>query len=109
MIIAYTRGKGDRESTFGALHLAQANADELKYVGKAGSGFDAQSLKAVSDGLKKLKTIQKPVREKTDDEGRSVWVEPQLVCEVEFASMTKDGVLREPVFLRLRPDLTADL
>jgi hypothetical protein len=27
-------GKGDRETSFGALHLAQANGDELKYLGK---------------------------------------------------------------------------
>jgi ATP-dependent DNA ligase len=32
-------------------------------------------------------------------------VEAKLMCEVEFASRTRDGLLREPVFLRLRPDL----
>jgi ATP-dependent DNA ligase len=29
-----------------------------------------------------------------------------LVCEVQYASLTQDGMLREPVFIRLRPDLT---
>jgi DNA ligase D-like protein (predicted ligase) len=106
VIIGYTKGKGDREASFGALHLAQRNADDLKYVGKVGTGFDDDSLRAVSDELKKLETIKRPVKEKPLDDARSVWVESRLICEVQFASWTKDGLLREPVFLRLRPDLT---
>jgi bifunctional non-homologous end joining protein LigD len=78
---------------------------QFKYLGKAGSGFDDDSLKAVAAELKKLHRIKRPVKEKPLDDARSVWVEPKLVCEVQFASVTKDGLLREPVFLRLRPDL----
>src|SRR5436189_1841789 len=44
IIIGYTRGKGDREASFGALHLAQRNGAEFKYVGKVGGGFDEHSL-----------------------------------------------------------------
>jgi ATP-dependent DNA ligase len=105
IIIGYTEGKGDRASSFGALHLAQANGDELMYVGKVGSGFDEQSLAAVFGELEKLKPIKKPVKEKILEEGRARWVEPRLICEVEYGSLTDDGLLREPVFLRLRPDL----
>jgi bifunctional non-homologous end joining protein LigD len=105
VIIGYTRGKGDRETSFGALHLAQANGDELRYVGKVGSGFDDHSLKAVSAELEKLTRIKRPVKEKPLDEAHSVWIEPKLMCEAGFASWTKDGMLREPVFMRLRPDL----
>jgi DNA ligase D-like protein (predicted ligase)/DNA ligase D-like protein (predicted polymerase)/DNA ligase D-like protein (predicted 3'-phosphoesterase) len=105
VIIGYTRGQGDRETTFGALHLAQVGDNELKYVGKVGSGFNADSLKAVSAELEKLAVIKRPIKEKPLEEARSVWVEPKLICEVQFATLTRDGVLREPVFLRLRPDL----
>ena len=35
----------------------------------------------------------------------AVWVEPRLWCEVQYASFTNTGTLREPVFLRMRPDL----
>ena len=106
VIIGYTQGKGDREASFGALHLGQLNGAELKYVGKVGGGFDDHSLKAVSAELEKLTTIKRPVKEKPLDDARSVWVEPKLMCEVQFASLTKDGMLREPVFLRMRPDLS---
>jgi DNA ligase D-like protein (predicted ligase)/DNA ligase D-like protein (predicted polymerase)/DNA ligase D-like protein (predicted 3'-phosphoesterase) len=106
MIIGYTQGRGDRGTSFGAVHLARATPDGLCYLGKAGSGFDEASLQAVSDELGKLTRVSRPVKERPPDEARSVWVEPKLVCEVQFTSLTKDGMLREPVFLRLRPDLS---
>ena len=34
----------------------------------------------------------------------AVWVEPDVVAEVEFSEWTEDGVLRQPVFLGLRVD-----
>ena len=106
VVIGYTRGKGDREKSFGALHLAQANGAELKYLGKVGTGFDKDLFAAISAELQKLTTIKRPIKEKPLDDARSVWIEPKLMCEVQFASRTKDGMLREPVFVRLRPDLT---
>jgi DNA ligase D-like protein (predicted ligase)/DNA ligase D-like protein (predicted polymerase)/DNA ligase D-like protein (predicted 3'-phosphoesterase) len=106
IIIGYTRGKGDRAGSFGALHLARLDADDLKYVGKVGTGFDDESLQAIANKLKKLKTIQRPIKEKPLDDARSIWVQSTLICEVQFASVTADGMLREPVFVRLRPDLT---
>jgi len=105
VIIGYTRGKGERDRAFGALHLAQRNGGELKYVGKVGTGFDDRLLQSIFAALEQLTTIKRPVKEKPLDEAQSVWVEPKLMCEVQFASWTKDGMLREPVFVRLRPDL----
>jgi bifunctional non-homologous end joining protein LigD len=106
IIIGYTRGKGDRAGNFGALHLAQKADGQLKYVGKVGSGFDGGSLKEIREELKKLDVIKRPVREKPVDDSRSIWLNSNLLCEVQFASWTEDGALREPVFLRLRPDLS---
>jgi ATP-dependent DNA ligase len=107
-IIGYTVGKGDRQASFGALHLAREEGGELRYIGKVGGGFDEAGLKAVSAVVRGLETISRPVKEKPLDDARSVWVEPKLACEVQFASITGDGLLREPVFVRLRPDLAAD-
>jgi bifunctional non-homologous end joining protein LigD len=106
VVIGYTRGKGDRDGGFGALHLAQGTKDALTYVGKVGSGFDDRSMKEVHNELKKLAVIKRPIPEKPVDDARSIWLNPSLLCEVQFASRTKDGALREPVFVRLRPDLT---
>jgi DNA ligase D-like protein (predicted ligase) len=104
-IIGYTQGKGDRQGHFGALHLAEVQDGQLQYLGKVGTGFDDHSLRAIAAELKKLTSIKRPVKEKPLDDARSIWVEPKLVCEVQFASRTRDRLLREPVFVRLRPDL----
>jgi DNA ligase D-like protein (predicted ligase)/DNA ligase D-like protein (predicted polymerase)/DNA ligase D-like protein (predicted 3'-phosphoesterase) len=108
IIIGYTRGSGDREATFGALHLGQINDGELKYVGKVGTGFDDRTMKALSAEIKKLTTVAKPIKQKLLDDSQSIWVESKLMCEAQFMRITKDGMLREPVFIRLRPDLSLD-
>jgi bifunctional non-homologous end joining protein LigD len=35
------------------------------------------------------------------------WVRPELVCELIFHGWTDEGIMRQPVFLRLREDKTA--
>lgn len=105
IIIGYTRGTGERAATFGALHLAQSVDGGLKYVGKVGTGFDEESLKDVAAELKTIERGPRAVREKPLDDARSIWLKSKLLCEVQYASRTPDGSLREPVFLRLRPDL----
>ena len=104
-IIGYTAGKGDRASTFGALQLAQHNGDGLHYVGKVGTGFDDRLLKSVRKELEALDEIARPIDTKPPDDAQTVWLEPKLVCEVQYASWTRYKTLREPVFVRLRPDL----
>jgi DNA ligase D-like protein (predicted ligase) len=104
LVIGYTEGRGDRQSRFGALHLGRAKEGGMEYLGKVGSGFDDRSMKAVWLELEKLPRLKKPIKEKPLDEKKSTWVEPKLVCEVEYARITNDGLLREAVFLRLRPD-----
>jgi DNA ligase D-like protein (predicted ligase)/DNA ligase D-like protein (predicted polymerase)/DNA ligase D-like protein (predicted 3'-phosphoesterase) len=104
VIIGYTPGKGDRSQTFGALHVADRTNDGLRYLGKVGTGFDEKLLRSIDAEIRKIKTIAKPIEEKPLDEKVTTWIEPELMCEVQYASFTKDGMLREPVFLRMRED-----
>ena len=105
LIIGYTKGKGTRDATFGALHIARREGAVLTYLGKVGTGFDDRLLKNILTELKKVKQAKRPVKEKPPDDAQTVWLEPKLLCEVQYASFTGAGALREPVFLRLRPDL----
>jgi ATP-dependent DNA ligase len=104
-IVGYTIGKGNREDQFGALHLADVIDGKLKYRGKVGTGFNTRNMKEVFDELKRIKKAKKPVSEKVLDEKQTIWLEPKLMCEVQYSSYTRDGAYREAVFLRLRPDL----
>jgi bifunctional non-homologous end joining protein LigD len=32
------------------------------------------------------------------------WTKPELVCEIKYSEITKDGIFRHPVFVTLRED-----
>src|SRR5215471_2334760 len=108
VIIGYTRGRGDRENAFGALQLACYKRGEFAYVGKVGTGFDSRRMAETMEILKELKTGDRPVETKPLDDAQTVWLESSLVCEVRYSSITQDEQLREPVFIRMRPDKTPD-
>lgn len=105
-IIGYTEGKGDRTRTFGALHIAEKHKEGLVYRGKVGTGFDDSLMKEIAKQIKKVPVIRKPVPEKILDEKVTTWVEPFLMIEVTYSKITPDKMFREPVFVRMREDLT---
>ena len=107
LIIGFTEGKGDRLPYFGALQIAELIDNDLKYRGKVGTGFDQKLIKQVFEQLKKGSTTTRQIKEKPLDEAQTTWLIPQLYCEIQYASLTKNGTYREPVFLRMRPDLEA--
>jgi bifunctional non-homologous end joining protein LigD len=105
-IVGYTTGKGNRGQTFGALQVAEDMDGTLVYRGKVGTGFDDSTMKEIFNELKKVKTVKKPaVVGKLVDEKISVWLEPRVKAEVSYSKITPDKMFREPVFIRLRPDL----
>jgi ATP-dependent DNA ligase len=106
-IIGYTKGKGDRGQTFGALHIAEQEGDQLHYRGKVGTGFDDSTIKDIVKALKDVKQIKKPdVVGTLFDPKISVWFAPQVVAEVSYSKLTPDKMFREPVFAKLRLDMS---
>ena len=75
-ITGYTKGKGKRANTFGALQVSDMAGDPM---GLVGSGFDEESIEKITVGLK---------------------ADKQMTCRIQFMSKTEGG-LREPVFLHL--------
>lgn len=106
VILGYNPGKGDRSVTFGGLHIAERDGENLIYRGKVGTGFDDALIKEIFKQLKALDKVKKPIPDKVMDEKISIWVEPKLVAEISFSMITKDQQFREPVFVRLRPDMS---
>ena len=105
-ILGYNPGKGNRSAVFGGLHIAERKGDEFIYRGKVGTGFDDALIKDIYQQIKALKEIKKPIPDKVMDEKISKWVEPKLVAEISYSMITKDNQFREPVFVRLRPDMS---
>jgi bifunctional non-homologous end joining protein LigD len=107
IILGYTKGNGERGITFGALQIAEKKGEELHYRGKVGTGFDDDTIKEILSALKKLKEIKKPALKggKVVDEKITTWVEPVTIAEINYSKFTPDEMFREPVFVRLRPDM----
>jgi bifunctional non-homologous end joining protein LigD len=111
VIAGYTKGTGRRASSFGSLVLGVYQGDELVYVGNVGTGFNSREIEKLLDKLRPLRRDTVPFREvpKMPKVRKSdvIWVEPELVCEVEFAEWTHDGRLRAPSYQGLREDKDA--
>jgi DNA ligase D-like protein (predicted ligase)/DNA ligase D-like protein (predicted polymerase)/DNA ligase D-like protein (predicted 3'-phosphoesterase) len=105
VIVGYTDGKGERGAHFGSLQLGRYRDGRLEYAGRVGTGFDQRGLDTLHQQLRKLKASRRPFAEHVPDESKTTWVEPKLCCEVRYASLTKAGIPRAPVFVRLRPDV----
>ena len=103
IICGYTDPGGARKY-FGALVLGIKDGDKLKYIGHTGSGFTQKSLKEMWDLLQPLKQSKSPFDEKIKTNMPVTWVKPKLVCEMKFTEVTRDGILRHPIFLHLRED-----
>ena len=103
IIAGYTDPGGARKY-FGALVLGIKDVDKLKYIGHTGSGFNQRSLKEMWDLLQPLKQTRSPFDEKVKTNMPVTWVKPKLVCEIKFTEVTRDGMLRHPIFLHLRED-----
>ncbi len=104
VIGGFTR-RSDNKNAVGALLVGVFDGKEFVYSGRIGTGFTA----AVSDDLmtKAEKLIVKisPFTKGAKPETRGVtWLKPQLVGEVEFAELTREGVVRHGAFKGLRED-----
>ena len=112
VIAGFTKGTGRRASSFGSLVLGYYQGDELVYAGNVGTGFNGREIEKLLDKLRPLKRSTSPFREvpKMPKVRKSdvVWVEPKLVCQVEFAEWTHDGRLRAPAYKGLREDKPAE-
>jgi bifunctional non-homologous end joining protein LigD len=111
VICGWTRGRGRREGRFGSLVLGVERAGRLTWAGNCGTGFTEHDIVELSARLEQLRRDVSPLvvvpRMPKVRRADVVWVEPKLVCEVEFAEWTHDGRLRAPSFRGLRDDRAA--
>jgi bifunctional non-homologous end joining protein LigD len=106
VIAGFTEPKGGRKY-FGSLVLGAYEGDELIYIGHSGGGFGAKNLKKIHEKLDPLIRKKCPFKVEPKTNTPVTWVKPELVCEVIFHGWTDEGIMRQPVFLRLRDDKAA--
>jgi bifunctional non-homologous end joining protein LigD len=104
VIVGFTAPKGSRGG-FGALHLAGFDRQGiLTYAGRVGTGFTNQDLDQIMRIVSPLVEDGSPPPGSPEG-SEHTWVSPKTVCEVRFKEATAKGQLRQPAFVRLRPDM----
>jgi bifunctional non-homologous end joining protein LigD len=118
VIGGYTRNEGSSKGFSSLLVGVFGDNKKLKYTGKIGTGFSDALQKEMLQKFKKVTTTKCPFDDEPDvnkpsrfrpnpPKASATWLKPQLVCEVSFAEMTNDGVMRHPSFEGMREDKSA--
>jgi bifunctional non-homologous end joining protein LigD len=100
-------GEGGRSGRLGALVVGFYEEGELRYAGRVGSGFtqaELARLGGILDGLARDDspfTGRQPPRE-------TRFVEPRLVCVVDYSEVTRTKTLRQPAYKGLRDDIAPE-
>ena len=80
----------------------------LRYGGGVGTGFTEATLATLTPRLKALTIGECPFDPRPTPtqlrHQRPHWVQPSLVCEVEFAEWTHEGIVRHASYIGLRED-----
>ncbi|MFG2543396.1 ATP-dependent DNA ligase [Streptomyces sp. NPDC048594] len=100
-------GRGRLTGLPGALLVGQRAGGRLRYVGGVGTGWSAAERAELAALLGAAATDVCPFDPVPAVPGAR-WVVPRLVGEVRYSTRTRDGMLRQPSWLRLRPDLAPE-
>ncbi|MFT3964686.1 MAG: DNA ligase D [Sphingobium sp.] len=106
VIVGWTRSKV-KGRAFSSLLLAQYEGKRLLYRGKVGTGFDAAMLRDLSAAMRPLARDEAPLDVPREETRGARWIEPKLVAEIAFATMTAEERVRHASFLGLRADKKA--
>lgn len=102
VICGYTNPKG-RRTYFGSLVIGVYDENNvLTYAGNVGAGFDQQALETLYKLMQPLITQKCPFPSIPPGQKSTTWLRPKLVCEVAFQEWTREGILRQPVFILKR-------
>ncbi|MBC7775107.1 MAG: DNA ligase D [Phycisphaerae bacterium] len=108
----------DSPKLFSSLLIGVYDQDKFRYIGKVGTGFSVEMQKEMLRTFKPLiretnpfqiiPVTSKPVHFRLHPrEMELTYIEPELVCEVNYAEITADGLLRHPSFVAMRTDKSA--
>lgn len=114
VVIGWRSGPGSSGQQVASLAIAVAEqADRWRFAGTVGSGLGSLEAEALGAVLPQVVRAE-PVVELGVDDRRALqrsgftWVEPVVVADVGHLGTLESGRLRQPVVVRLRPDLTPD-
>jgi bifunctional non-homologous end joining protein LigD len=107
IIGGWSPGRGRLVGLPGAVLVGQREAGRLRYAGSVGTGWSAEERLALARLLSAAESDTCPFDTVPPVPGAH-WVLPLLVGEVRYSTRTRAGLLRQPSWHRLRPDLAPE-
>ena len=106
VIVGWTDSSATKRG-FGALLMAAKDGNDLRYVGKVGTGFDDATITALRRELDSIATDKPAVQVPSAARRAAHFVKPKLVAEIAYGALTDAGILRHASYLGLRRDKKA--
>jgi bifunctional non-homologous end joining protein LigD len=97
-------GEGNRTGRLGALLVGCWEDGGLHYAGRVGTGFTVAELDRLAGLLGPLERPDSPFASRKLPRAAR-FVEPRLVCAVEYTEWTRERTLRHPSYKGLRDDI----
>ena len=85
------------------IYVGRRKGNDLVYAGKVDHGFDKTSAADLRKRLTPLIRKTQPYTKRIAHKG--IWVEPELLAEIEYRAKSAEGKVRHPFFKGLREDL----
>jgi len=90
-------------SKWDGIYVGRRKGNDLIYAGKVDHGFDKTTAAELRRKLTPLIRKTQPYARKIAHKG--IWVEPELLAEIEYRAKSAEGKVRHPFFKGLREDL----
>ena len=84
------------------IYVGRRKGGDLVYAGKVDHGFDKQSAADLRKRLTPLIRKTQPYSKRIAHKG--IWVEPELLAEIEYRAKSAEGKVRHPFFKGIRED-----
>jgi bifunctional non-homologous end joining protein LigD len=106
-VVGGFRFETDSDHRLGAVLVGEPTPDGLVFRGRVGAGIAGRAGQRLGDQLRPLARAVSPFA--TDlprvDVAGTVWVDPEVIIDVQYLAITKDGRLRQPAYRGVRTDL----
>ncbi|QPF83915.1 DNA ligase [Bradyrhizobium genosp. L] len=92
-----------KDGKWDGIYVGRRKGADLIYAGKVDHGFEKASAAHLQTLLKPLIRRTQPYTERIAH--KAIWVEPEVLAEIEYRAKSGDGKVRPPFFRGVRDDL----